>query len=1084
VSRLILAPVRALQGAETAVRHKISLTWCVAIAMLLSALVFSAPVFSAEDPNGGWAEIEDGAQKVDMHIGKWSIVSGGKAADSWSAGKGMSAELCLPEDLADAAVFVRYARFEKSDVKMALALTPITATDATARPLPELVLKTTANWDDFQWAKIRLGKVAAGVYNLSMEMKSGEIGGLKADIIGIDRWQDGKWNPPNEVRDGKFYQDGRVWTPPNLSGAGVVVEAPVGPYLGLLQSTDYLGPHAKPVTYVVKIRNSEPRNQAEVTINGMVLGEMGPIAEIPARKIVIAPGKAESVEISFSAPGFGWYAVRLQAKDAKGQELTSLNTSFCVIHPAAEGLRPDSIFGINTGNSPEDLDICRQIGVKWRRTAPGTHPFTVSPEKGKWWSESDIASARKAIIAWKAAGVLCLGLVDYCPPWNVRKDAAGNPIPTYKSAPADLAAHAEMVYQMIKPVRDLVTVWELWNEPEPGGHYWSGTAEDYRDMMRKVWERIKPEMPEIKIINGSYTWFVRHVVYEGKDSGYSDGSSTHPYSEPNLFTLSTTALEAALGKKFSKTGGKAGVWATEFGTLSWDGAKAEDIPFLTARSIAPFYLLGRLGAGDLPYHGFMFKMAYPGRTTENEAHLDFYYGTSPKPAVAAYSTLAHFTEDTKVLGDLFGQIKTGWAIHLQKEDGSSVVVIWPERGYEASRTLPCTLRLPEADFQAFDYLGQPVGKHENGQLVIPTCTWQATYLVSKLAAAQVKQAVLQTTFEKRDPVFINLRSFAAPLATKPALRIKVESRQLATADVRIQVTAPKGIVLATSEVVVKNLKPGETRFVELPLSQATAQPTNRYLFTYTASTGGAKQQIEQEGKQEVQVACAVFGTPKIDGDLSDWADAVPVSITHPHFLNGWGGRKPPMTEGDGYRLWTKWDQRFFYAAAEWLSSTPNPGNQLELAFDGPQKNPANLLADHPLYDKCLLYDKDNVFTVSENSAPPEGGSTIMRYDAALKLYRVEIAVPWERMPEVASRITEIKAGGSVLTRFAWLIMDRGDGWPRPTHWQQEAGDATYASQGKGVPMFPGWADFSVSTDWGFYRPVAGPPQSPAAGSSR
>ena len=275
---------------------------------------------------------------------------------------------------------------------------------------------------------------------------------------------------------------------------------------------------------------------------------------------------------------------------------------------------------------------------------------------------------------------------------------------------------------------------------------------------------------------------------------------------------------------------------------------------------------------------------------------------------------------------------------------------------------------------------------------------------------------------------------------------------------------------------MKDLKPGETRFVELPMSQAAAQPTNRYLFTFKASTGG----VEQQGKQEVQVACAVFGTPKIDGDLSDWADAVPVSITHPHFLNGWGGRKPPMTEGDGYRLWTKWDQRFFYAAAEWSSSTPNPGNQLELAFDGPQKNPANLLADHPLYDKCLLYDKDNVFTVSENSAPSEGGATIVRYDATLKLYRVEIAVPWERMPEVASRITDVKAGGSVLTRFAWLIMDKGDGWPRPTHWQQEAGDATYASQGNGVPMFPGWAHFAVSTDWGFYRPVA----APAAGAKR
>jgi len=319
------------------------------------------------------------------------------------------------------------------------------------------------------------------------------------------------------------------------------------------------------------------------------------------------------------------------------------------------------------------------------------------------------------------------------------------------------------------------------------------------------------------------------------------------------------------------------------------------------------------------------------------------------------------------------------------------------------------------------------------------------------------------------------------------------------------------------------LPPGEDRYVAVKVTAASPAPGNRYRITWKADADGET----LSGEQEVQVACATRGTPRIDADLADWADATFVSIRHRGSLADWWDLKPSMLYDNSYRLATRWDDEALYVAAEIPDHSTklddsgldkstleyrNRGNdRLLLGFNVIDENPDDLLRKHPLYAKSLASDIDYEFS-AELRAQKEGpakavlkrllapgtayltttvpnlkpvigaldanteggrdGRLAVVYDNVKKVYRYELALRWELIPELRDRLAKLKPGQTAPVAFDFMVVD-GHKWDSPTRGSEENGDLEFGADGfDGRLGTPCWlADYPtrLRAAWGFTR---------------
>ncbi|GBC98080.1 hypothetical protein HRbin17_00575 [bacterium HR17] len=936
-----------------------------------------------------WVEIENGHGHTAFVTSP--NASGGKRI-GWfgTRGQWVAVDVALSQTYHNAVLHLRYSRGHSDAGPLEVLVASPSATQPEhpeVKRLGQMLLRPTGSWDHYRWASLPLGELPTGRYRLFFVCpKDGGAGDLDVACI-VDDATGGLWEPPNKVIEGKLIGEGRLKPPVEI--LQVICPEPGNLFL----SNEVLGKGARPVQFTLQLRNNLIKVPVQVTISASVSNDHGLIARPQPHTVQLPPRAERAIDYCFKAPGFGWFEVVFVAQS--GGKADKVSTAFCILHPPAKGVRPNSFFGMGIGDSDDDLLIAERIGVKWRRGIPETDTEIVAPEPNKRWGEKEIQRARDIVQRWAKHGVLCLGYVNYNPSWNVMPDPLGRPISRHQNRPKDLAAHADVVYHLIKPLADLVKHWELWNEPWIHGWTWrTGDAQDYRDMTRLIWDRIKSEMPDVMLIGGGSTPYLRDIVYAkgSENAGYIDGSATHPYGVPDRSLPSVTALEAVMNRLWSKGKGKGGIWATEVGTAEFffNELPERERPFMVARTVAPIYLLLRLGAGDTPIKVFWFASQYNRAFAGGEHNI--WDGTNPKPAVAAFSAMTHFLEDAHLLGDIYQSAKIGWALHFVKPDGTSVVAFWLETG-TAGEHLQGSMHLPLTDAAIYDYLGRPIGKRTANGWLIPIRTWEVRYVVTKAPATKVRVAFLQAKFSGVPIVFVNPRSFPAPLSLKPPLRVKVENLLPRHVQVNLTVQPPTGWRLAQTQFTLR-LQAGDIRFVTVPLLAVQPNTVNRYPLRYRATAEG----IKHEGVQVVQVACANYGTPKVDGDLSDWQDAIPVTmvargsrdylraVLNPNLVTeALSGKRTGVVI---YRLWTRWDEHHFYLAAEipddnFVSNTtfeddpyafPFYADCLQLAFDCVERNPDDLLFGHPLYEKAMAADVDYEFCATLARMTGEGPS--------------------------------------------------------------------------------------------------------------
>lgn len=1072
-------------------------------------------------------------------------------------------DVTLASGVPDALLYLRHeiGRHQAEPSGLEVAVGPVTAAvpgDAGVRQLGTMRLRPASGQACEGWGVIALGQLAPGTWRIFLKRPHAEPPPLQPGerrrfglttftmagvIAGSDR---GLWVPPTR-RQG----NGATNTPAFVRPSPVEVETVTAKRAGqLFLGDEVLGDKASPIQFEATLSNHIQTAPASCLVRPRLVSDGGDVRRLPEQALTLPPGAQATVAIPVLPPDYGWYGLVVDVVCEEAD--ASRQTGFGVLRAPHRGTRPESIFGLAVGDREEDRFTAEMLGVKWRRGVPGLNPGDVLKKSGDqralqpadtltWWTDSEIAAVRQRIEQWQTAGVCCLGYVNYNLPWN-----CDTGWPFHKSKPKDLAIHVEMVRRMIAPLRDLVQPWEVWNEPWVGGWTWgTGTAQDYRDMTRAIWDACKPQMPEVKIIGGGSTPYQRDVLFplNTANSGYVDGVSTHPYGKPDTSFAAVAALEAAMLTRFSRGGGSGGIWATELGTAPYMFAPLPpaEADFMVARTFAPLYLESWLGAGGTPIHLFFFTSQYGAGTFSGGEHnlWDNEGGKpAPRPGLVAFSAMAHFLEDSKPVADLFASSKAAWAILFDRPDCRTVAVILEQGITEGNpdsleaQTRRGILSLPVGDYRVYDYLGREMALPSPvaGRRRIPLSTWEARYFQTALPVDRVKEIFANARLEEVPSLLINPRSFTAPLPAHPPLRVKVENLGLQDTDVELTVQPPPEIVLVQSRQTLRGMKPGEVRYAEFPIADATPNAANRYAFTCRAVAQG----IEQVTAQVVQVACARQLTPIVDGDLADWAGAIPVTMVS---RGGKDWREITMDPSRAkallaarqpgetviYQVWTAWDENAFHVAARIPDETPSQAlpysgalstikelpymaDCLQIAIDCLKNNPDDLLAGQPLYEKAMASDVDYEFCaarladgssqvhrlkspgtnyqtyypttgatkpplgVMPAGAPANGGSAAaIRYDAAKREYVYEISIPWAAIPELGERIRRLAAGETAVTHLAVAVNDR-EGRNR-TFWTQEAGDLQAGAYG----FSPNWGGGMrkgggrIITDWGFQR---------------
>jgi len=125
-----------------------------------------------------------------------------------------------------------------------------------------------------------------------------------------------------------------------------------------------------------------------------------------------------------------------------------------------------------------------------------------------------------------------------------------------------------------------------------------------------------------------------------------------------------------------------------------------------------------------------------------------------------------------------------------------------------------------------------------------------------------------------EPVALWVESFTVPPSSQPMAYVMVKNLGDMPYRGSVAMKVPDGwrITPAACEV---SLQPGESKRVPLSVERGVSVEANRYPIEVSATGAG----LTVVRKQQVVAASAPYFKPTIDGDPSDWKDAIPVTFT-------------------------------------------------------------------------------------------------------------------------------------------------------------------------------------------------------------
>lgn len=125
-----------------------------------------------------------------------------------------------------------------------------------------------------------------------------------------------------------------------------------------------------------------------------------------------------------------------------------------------------------------------------------------------------------------------------------------------------------------------------------------------------------------------------------------------------------------------------------------------------------------------------------------------------------------------------------------------------------------------------------------------------------------------------DPVALWIEPFTVAPSSQPLAHVVIKNLTDASYEGTVALAVPEGWQIDPAARHV-SLSPGQTERVGFDVRRGTSVEANRYAVTASATSSG----VSVLRKQDVVTASAPYFKPTIDGDPSDWTDAIPVTFT-------------------------------------------------------------------------------------------------------------------------------------------------------------------------------------------------------------
>ena len=326
------------------------------------------------------------------------------------------------------------------------------------------------------------------------------------------------------------------------------------------------------------------------------------------------------------------------------QVTKSVSTSAVELAPGGSPkLIPDSPFGMGiylgqrwqSAEMEKPARMAQSMGIKWMRDE--LNWAHLEPEKGKWnWERFDTS-----VETATRHGISIFGLLCYWAPWAKPHTEEG------------IRDYCDYVKTVVNRYKDRVKYWEIWNEPNI--FFWTGTVEQYAELLKAAYDAVKEADPDAKVIGcctaGTDLKFIEKV-FECGGFDKMDILSIHPYRYPptpeETDFIGELKRADALVRKY---GAPKEIWITEIGWPTNVGGNGSS-EAKQAAMIARTYLQSI--ASGVVQKVFWYNYRNDG--------LDVFYNEhnfgvirrdhSPKPACVAFRTMTRCLEAKKFVKDL------------------------------------------------------------------------------------------------------------------------------------------------------------------------------------------------------------------------------------------------------------------------------------------------------------------------------------------------------------------------------------------------------------------------------------------------
>lgn len=371
---------------------------------------------------------------------------------------------------------------------------------------------------------------------------------------------------------------------------------------------------------------------------------------------------------SFKIPmnKLGAYILDVTDKDGKLRKEVVLSA----LPPFTKGkLDPYSPFGIN-GHIPNERELAmmERAGIRWCRMDFLWDINNPRENEFNWKTFDEVfANSRKH-------SVYPLPILCYNSQWGSRRSENGTGwVP-------DLKNWIPYVKEAVKRYGDFVKYWEVWNEPNIG--FWTGTLNEYAELLRETYKAIKQVDKTAKVAMGGTA---------GTDLGYIeelykrevpfDIVNIHPYgypAPPESYLEGQINACRELMRKYGDE--KKPIWITEYGWPNHIGPNGVDI-ITQANYIVRAYVIA-LGAGVEKIFWYDYQNGPDPYYNEHNFGI-VYMGDIPKPCYTALLTMTHALTGKKFLKKL-PMPEACYAYVFQNERKEETIVMWALKDTEVT----------------------------------------------------------------------------------------------------------------------------------------------------------------------------------------------------------------------------------------------------------------------------------------------------------------------------------------------------------------------------------------------------------------